>query len=110
VTGEAQRISDRHIESWRLSLNHDPQPQLGQFNWPMVLGRLLDENDRLTAALADRDRELAELRAKIAEIHLHVPDSHPFRGSCAECEVVWPCPTVAALASSGSAPTGQEER
>jgi hypothetical protein len=84
VTSEAQGISEQvDLRLWR------------------------DEIGRLTAALADRDRELAELRAKIAEVRAAFgwrlrPDAPGLP--------IWQQRAVAALASSGSAPTGQEER
>lgn len=40
------------IRAWRLCLDHDPQPELGQFNWPWALRMAMDEIDRLRAAVA----------------------------------------------------------
>jgi hypothetical protein len=56
MTGEERsegrtRMTAEAIESYRLCLDHDPQPMLGQFNWPMVLGFALDEIEALRRRL-----------------------------------------------------------
>jgi chromosome segregation ATPase len=74
---------------------------------------LMAERDAAVAALADRDRELAELRAKIAALADEVdrytsnvtqlPNPSRLSGE----KIVR---RLDAIAASGSAPTGQEER
>jgi sulfite reductase beta subunit-like hemoprotein len=85
---------------------------------------LMAERDAAVAALADRDQELADLRAKIADVRselLHECDGFAPPDSSFEIGHPEISPTfwvrvraihdrMAALASSGSAPTGQEER
>jgi hypothetical protein len=47
-------VTDRMIESWRLCIEHkhQPQPRLGEFNWPQVLTMALDEIERLRTEVA----------------------------------------------------------
>jgi hypothetical protein len=78
MTDETRKaLSADTIAAWRLCLDHDPQPQLGEFNWPMVLEKALDaldaaeqENARLREFLtvhgivqmeAERDAAVARL-------------------------------------------------
>jgi hypothetical protein len=123
VTGEAQGISE---QDGPIEVNLGGR-FIGWSNEP-VAGAMLAlglEVTRLSAALADRDRELAELRATIAEVEHLVRDAPYFRAEtppalaatltghtvggceCPRCVVIRA--GLAALASSGSAPTGQEE-
>jgi hypothetical protein len=83
-------VTDRMIASWRLCIEHkhEPQPGLGQFDWPRVLTRALDEierlradNERISAAWAEviqrEERtdnaaafDLAAAQAKIGRLRL----------------------------------------
>jgi hypothetical protein len=132
VTGEAQGISEQ--EAWRRTRLLMAMVDSGKCKIEdravdgvgVAWIRVMDASEIASAALADRDRELAELRAKIAEVEHLVRDAPYFRAetppalaatltghTVGGCE----CPRcvairagLAALASSGSAPTGQEER
>lgn len=44
------------IHAWRLCIKdkHEPQPRLGEFNWPWALGLALDEIDHLRSELKVR--------------------------------------------------------
>jgi hypothetical protein len=120
VTSEAQGISEQdradRIAKAAIDLSRatamTPAEALGLLKAASGIATVEAERDAAMAALADRDRELAELRAKIAEIQRLVDDSGPRRMSDGEMSyfVLSREDVKAALASSGSAPTGQEER
>jgi hypothetical protein len=102
VTGEAQGISeqDRLIEKVRVALDDMTMP-LGHVGWESCVADLISGTPALLAALAERDRELAELRATISDVQKILADDNERSGT----RVV-----VARERITGSAPTGQEER
>jgi hypothetical protein len=153
-TGEAQGISEQDRQQWwELADAATPGPweltpsgvilgpphrvhQLAQ--WVVQLVDLIHDHDAefiaaartavpaLLAALADRDRELAELRAKIAAVELDCRTALLYTPNSASvmaqqrlaigvlrdlgCEFDAAAYSARLAASSGSAPTGQEER
>jgi hypothetical protein len=116
VTGEAQGISE---QDGPVEVNLGGR-FIGWSNEP-VAGAMLAlglEVTRLSAALAERDRELAELRATIADLADRINNTTSFDDGGEYALVPFEDLAVIhdvtekldSLASSGSAPTGQEER
>jgi hypothetical protein len=141
VTGDAQGISEqdrqRVIDQVAVALDDMTMP-LGRGGWESCVADLIKGAPILLAALADRDRELAELRRDAlawvdraatldAALDAQTRELAELRAKIAEVE--WLCREHAydpgggvghlvsrgeirriLAASSGSAPTGQEER